>query len=260
MEGQLNPEHEKMFRPEGSDFYNPKIFGELIKARRSVRKFDGAPIPRNISDEVLEWGLLAPNSSNLQTWEFIRVVDPKMIASLSIACFSQSAARTSSELIVAIARTDKALEHCDLMLEEFKKIEKMTGEPTPKVALQYYKTLAPMVYNVGPFSLYAPFKWLMYTVMGWFKVVPREPLTLGDVKLWSVKSCALACENIMLGFRAHGYDTCPMEGFDGSRVKKILNLSRHQHVVMIIGAGKAVPGGVYGPQLRFAKEKFIKTI
>lgn len=260
MEGQLNPEHEKMFRPEGSDFYNPKIFGELIKARRSVRKFDGAPIPRNISDEVLEWGLLAPNSSNLQTWEFIRVVDPKMIASLSIACFSQSAARTASELIVAIARTDKALEHCDLMLEEFKKIEKMTGEPTPKVALQYYKTLAPMVYNVGPFSLYAPLKWLMYTVTGWFKVVPREPITLGDVKLWAVKSCALACENIMLGFRAHGYDTCPMEGFDGSRVKKILNLSRHQHVVMIIGAGKAVAGGVYGPQLRFAKEKFIKTI
>ncbi len=260
MEGKLNPEHEKIFRPEGADFYNPKVFGELIGARRSVRKFDGKKIPRNISDEVLDWGLLAPNSSNLQTWEFIRVVDEKVKSELAEACFSQSAARTASELIVAIARTDKALEHCDLMLEELKKIEKMTGEKSPKVAVDYYKTLAPMVYNVGPFSIYAPFKWLMYTVLGWFKVVPREPLTLGDVKLWAAKSCALACENIMLGFRAHGYDTCPMEGFDRNRVKKILNLNCHQHVVMIIGAGKAVPGGIYGPQLRFSKDKFIKTI
>lgn len=260
MEGKLNPEHERMFRPDGADFYNPKNFGELVRARRSVRKFDGESIPRNVSDEVLEWGLLAPNSSNLQTWEFIRVIDKNIIALLADACFSQSAARTASELIVAIARTDKALEHCGLMLEEFKRVEKLTGDSTPKVALQYYKTLAPMVYNVGPFSLYAPFKWLMYTVMGWFKVVPREPLTLGDVKLWATKSCALACENIMLGYRAHGFDTCPMEGFDGKRVKKILNLNSHQHIVMIIGAGKSVPGGIYGPQLRFNKEKFIKTI
>lgn len=260
MEGKLNPENEKMFRPNGADFYNPKVFGELVRARRSVRKFDGSPIPRNISDEILEWGLLAPNSSNLQTWEFIRVVDEKVKEKLTEACFSQSAARTASELIVAIARTDKALEHCDLMLEEFKQVEKLTGEPTPKVAISYYKTLAPMVYNVGPFSIYAPFKWLMYTVMGIFKVVPREPINLADVKLWAVKSCALACENIMLGYRAHGYDTCPMEGFDRNRVKKILNLNSHQHIVMIIGAGKATPGGVYGPQLRFNKERFIKTI
>lgn len=260
MEGKLNPENEKKFRPEGADFYNPKIFGELIRARRSVRKFNAELIPRNISDEILDWGLLAPNSSNLQTWEFIRVVDQSKISQLAEACFSQSAARTAGELIIAIARTDRALEHCDLMLEEFKKIEKLTGEPTPKVAIQYYKTLAPMVYNVGPFSLYAPLKWLMFTITGWFKVVPREPVNLSDLKLWAVKSCALACENIMLGYRAHGYDSCPMEGFDRNRIKKILNLNSHQHIVMVIGAGKSLPGGVYGPQIRFPREKFIKTI
>jgi nitroreductase len=254
MEGSLKDE--ASFRPEGSDYNNPTEFKKLVKARRSVRKFDGNPIPDALSMDVLNSGLLAPNSSNLQTWEFIRVKDKSVIEKLAVACFSQSAARTASELIVCIARTDKALEHCKLMLEEFKKMP----VETPKAALAYYGKLAPFVYNTGPLSIYAPFKWLFFSIAGLFKVVPREPLGFTDVKIWAVKSCALACENIMLGYRSYGYDTCPMEGFDSVRVKKILDLNSHQHVVMIIAAGKALPGGIYGPQLRFNEEKFIKTI
>lgn len=254
MEGVLKDD--PSFRPNGSDYYNPTEFKKLVVARRSVRKFDGNPIPDEISMDCLESGLLAPNSSNLQTWEFIRVKNKDMIAKLSYACFSQSAARTASELIVCIARTDKALEHCKLTLEEFKKFP----VETPKAALDYYGKLAPFVYNVGPFSIYAPFKWLFFTIGGFFKVVPREPITQSDIKLWSTKSCALACENIMLAYRSHGYDTCPMEGYDAHKVKKILDLNCHQHLVMILGVGKALPGGIYGPQMRFDKNKFIKTI
>lgn len=254
MEGTLKDD--PSFRPAGSDYYNPSEFKKLVVARRSVRKFDGNPIPDNISMDCLESGLLAPNSSNLQTWEFIRVKDKAVIEKLSVACFSQGAARTASELIVCIARTDKALEHCKLTLEEFKKL----SVETPKAALDYYGKLAPFVYNVGPLSIYAPFKWLFFTIAGLFKVVPREPISHNDIKVWAVKSCALACENIMLAYRSHGYDTCPMEGFDSHRVKKILDLNCHQHLVMILGVGKALPGGVYGPQMRFDKEKFIKTI
>lgn len=260
MEGTLNPENESKFRPFGKDYYGPEEFMRLVRARRSVRKFDGAPIPTEIAEQCIGAGLLAPNSSNLQSWEFIRVINPEIKAKLSEACFSQSAARTASELIVCIARTDKWKEHCELMLKEFEKFEKETGEKTPKAALAYYQKLAPFVYNVGPFSLYSPFKWLIFTLTGLFKPAPREPITFSDLKTWSVKSCALACENIMLAYRAFGYDTCPMEGYDSKRVKKILGLSSHQHLVMILGVGKALPGGVYGPQMRFDKKLFIKTI
>jgi nitroreductase len=254
MEGSLKDD--KSFRPDGDNYNNPIDFKKLIKARRSVRKFDGIEIPNEISLDCLDTGLLAPNSSNLQTWEFIRVKNKSIIEKLAVACFSQSAARTASELIVCIARTDKALEHCKKTLEEFKKLP----IETPKAALEYYGKLAPFVYTVGPLSLFAPVKWLFFTIAGIFKVVPREPLTKSDIKLWAVKSCALACENIMLAYRSYGYDTCPMEGFDSYRVKKILNLNSEQHIVMILGAGKCVPGGIYGPQMRFPKENFIKTI
>ena len=254
MEGTLK--EDKSFRPNGSDYYNPSEFKKLVVARRSVRKFDGAPLSDELVMDCLDSGLLAPNSSNLQTWEFIRVKDKAVIEKLAVACFSQSAARTASELIVCIARTDKALEHCHLMLEEFKKMP----VETPKAALEYYGKLAPFVYNTGPLSIYAPFKWLFFTLAGLFKVVPREPLGKGDIKLWATKSCALACENIMLAFRSYGLDTCPMEGFDRNRVKSILSLNSDQHIVMILGVGKAVDGGIYGPQLRFDRNKFIKTI
>lgn len=142
------------------------------------------------------------------------------------------------------------------MLEEFKKLP----VETPKVALLYYGKLVPFVYTVGWFNILTPFKWIFNTVVGFFKVVPRSPISSFGIRTWAVKSCALACENLMLAFRAHGYDTCPMEGFDEVRVKKLLNLSRQSDVVMIISAGKRAPGGIYGPRMRFAREQFIKTV
>ena len=216
MEGRLGDD--KKFRPEGGDYNNPTEFKKLVRARRSVRKFDSTIIPDEVSMDCLESGLLAPNSSNLQTWEFIRVKDKAMIEKLAVACFSQSAARTANELIVCLARPDLALDHCKLMLEEFKKLP----VETPKAALDYYGKLAPFVYNVGPFSIYAPFKKLFFSIAGIFKVVPRGPYGYKDLLNWSSKSCALACENIMLAYRSHGFDTCPMEGFDEC---KVINMS-----------------------------------
>ena len=36
-----------------------------------------------------------------------------------------------------------------------------------------------------------------------------------------------------------GFDSCPMEGFDEKRIKKILKLNWQSHVVMIFGIGEA---------------------
>ena len=93
--------------------------------------------------------------------------------------------------------------------------------------------------------------------MGFFKPVPREPTSKSDMKIWASKTCALACENLMLAFRAYGFDSCPMEGLDSKRVAKILNLPSDAFVVMAISAGKRSDKGVYGPRIRFPKEKFI---
>lgn len=80
------------------------------------------------------------------------------------------------------------------------------------------------------------------------------------MRVWAVKSTSLACQNIMMGFSAFGYDTCPMEGFDSSRVKKILDLNCGDEVVMVISAGKRDKKGVYGPRIRMPKKQFVKII
>ncbi len=64
----------------------------------------------------------------------------------------------------------------------------------------------------------------------------------------------------MLSLTAHGYDTCPMGGFDAVRVKKILNLPDKAEVAMVISAGTRKPEGLYGPQIRLLDEDLIKEI
>lgn len=244
------------FQKDGSDYYNPEEFKKLVNARRSVRKYTAEKIPEHIVNDCLDLALLAPNSSNLQTWEFYRITTPAIKEKVVTACFSQSAAKTSSELIVCVARRDNWRQHSKQMLEEFKKLPL----PTPKVALTYYGKLVPFVYTVGWFNIFTPLKWLFNTIVGAFKVVPRDPISSFGLNVWAVKSCALACENLMLAFRAYGYDTCPMEGFDSWKVKSALNLPCKAEVVMIISAGRRADGGVYGPRMRFPREQFVKKV
>lgn len=244
------------FQKEGADYRNPEAFRDLVQARRSVRKFTAEKIPDSIVHECLDLALLAPNSSNLQTWEFYRIVNPEVKQKIVHASFSQPAAATAAELIVCVANPSSWKEHCRQMLAHFKSLP----VETPKSALVYYQKLAPFVYTIGWMNFWAPYKWMFNTLVGFFRVVPREPVTKGDLMTWSVKSCALACENLMLAFRAHGYDTCPMEGYDSCRVKKAMGLPSNRKIVMIVGAGKRADGGLYGPRIRFPREQFIKTI
>ena len=240
----------------GGDYNNPTEFKKLVEARRSVRKFTAEKIPDEIVNDCLDIALLAPNSSNLQTWEFYRITTEKIKKDVAFACFSQPAATTASELIACVARPDHWRAHAKQMLVELKALSK----DTPKSVLDYYSKLVPLVYTVGFFNILTPLKWSLNSVVGMFKVVPRDPISSFVLVNWSVKSCALACENLMLAFRSYGYDTCPMEGFDAVKVKKAMKLSRHAHIVMIIGAGKRDEGGLYGPRIRFPREQFIKNI
>jgi nitroreductase len=77
----------------------------------------------------------------------------------------------------------------------------------------------------------------------------------------SIKSAALAAQNLMLAISAQGYDTCPMEGFDEYRVKRILGLSFSDRVVMVVSVGRRdLPRGVWGAQLRFNRDQFIHRV
>ena len=234
---------------------NYKEFEKVIKSRRSVRFFTKEVIPETIIKNSLNNALLAPNSSNLQVWEIYWVKNLVKKKRLIEACLSQPAASTAKELFVFVARPDNWKRNNELMLDHIKK-----NNLNSKL-LNYYSKITKIVYSQGIFNFFGYIKKILIIIIGLFRVIPREPTSFSDMKIWSHKSIALACQNFMLSMRAYGYDTCPMEGMDSLKVKKILNLPRRAQISMVIGAGKRDrKKGVIGHQIRFDNNLFIKIV
>ena len=92
-------------------------------------------------------------------------------------------------------------------------------------------------------------KYLNVSIIGLFRPMYRE-VTSTDLRVVVHKSAALAAQNFMLSMRFNGYDTCPMEGFDSKRIKKIINIPNSAEINMVIGCGIGSEKGVYSEQFR----------
>lgn len=233
-------------------------FFDLVNKRRSVRKFSNEKVPEEVILKSLRAGILAANSSNLQPWEFYWVKNKDKKEKLVKACFSQNAAKTAQELIVAVSRIDTWRRNRDLVLEDYKNKEKLLP-----IIEKYYKKAVPFSYLHDSFGISGIIKKIIsffINIIGLFKPIPRGPIFRHDVFEIVTKTTALACQNFMMALVSEGYDSCPMEGFDHKRVKKILNLNNKSHIVMVLGVGKADPKGIYGERFRIDEDLVIKII
>lgn len=227
---------------------------DAIQKRRSIRKFTDKKIPADVMQKALEYAVLAPNSSNTQTWNFYWVQTREIKSKLVEYCLSQSAARTAQELVV-ITANPALWRRSQKGLIEF--IEKVNG---PKPVQLYYRKLIPFVYRWGILNCMAPIKWLIANSVGLFRPMARGPNTLRDLQEVAIKSAALAAENFVLSMIAQGYQTCMMEGFDEYRVKRLLKMKFSERVVMVIGCGEEAPNGTWGPRYRIPSEMVIKKV
>lgn len=232
---------------------DPEEFRKVVVSRRSVRRFDDTPLPDAVLEDCLDMALLAPNSSNLQPWEFHVVKLPELKKQLAKACLNQNAARTAQVLVVMVARTNTWGEHCDLMLKHWPDAE------IPPIVRNYYSKVAKIHYRQGPVNVFGWVKRSLAAVAGLRRPVPRGPFSHADMKVWAAKTVALAAGNFMLALRAHGFDSCPMEGFDERRVRKLLRLPSDAFVVMVVGCGSRASDGVYHARIRFERERFVKV-
>jgi nitroreductase len=232
---------------------NVEAFRQVVTSRRSVRKFTDKPIPQEVLDDCLDMAMLAPCSSGLQPWEFYVVRSKDKKAKLVKACLSQSAAKTAAELIVCVARTDRIGDYAQKVLQDW------PSASIPPLVKRYYQ-LIPYNYAPGPLNSFGMLKKAAVKVGGLVTPLPRGPYTSTDLDLWAAKSTALACENLVLAFRAHSFDTCMMEGFDENRVSKLLKLPNSAFPIMVIGAGERADDGVFFPQIRFDRKLFIHEV
>lgn len=231
-------------------------FFETVHQRRSVRIFDqDEPFDHDLVKKCLEAAILSPNSSNLQLYNFIRIPESSPLKeSLSKLCMSQKAATTARELVVVVTRRDLWKSRAKANHDYIKTSNEGKSEKKQKLALAYYGKLIPKLYSKYPG--WSIVKKLIALGVGLKRPMVRE-VGETEVRISVHKSAALASMTFMLGMKAVGYDTCPMEGFDSKRVKALLDLPLGSEICMIIGCGKGLPEGIYGERFRISSDDLI---
>ena len=235
---------------------------EAIEYRRSVRIFKKEGIDSDKVKKCIMNATLAPNSSNLQTWEFYHVTNKTVLNSITKACFNQNAAKTANQIVVFVVRKDlwrkRAKANIDFLNSVFDKKMGKNTEKNRKLALKYYKVAIPTMY-ISFFGILGLLRYIFFQIIGIFRPIFRE-VRLSDLRIVSHKSTALAAQNFMISMTEIGYDTCPMEGSDTSRIKKILNLPSSAEINMVIGCGIRDEKGIYTERYRIPFEEVYKEI
>ncbi len=75
----------------------------LVKNRRSCRKFTSKEVDQNVIDTLLEASLLSPTSKNNRPWEFIVIDQPELLEKLSLSKPHGSAFVKNCKVAVIIA-------------------------------------------------------------------------------------------------------------------------------------------------------------
>lgn len=201
---------------------------EAMRFRYACKEFNGAKIPQEDLEVILQAGLLALSSFGLEHTRLLVVQDTEVKKTLQEASFNQKQITTSSEVVVFVGligalRTPS--NYIDTM------IRRKTGKD--EAQYQAYK-----------------------------KAIESKINSLSDVELihWSLKQSYLMAQAMMDAAAFLGIDSCPMEGFDKKAVERILGIDSFREQVSLIvpfGYRKAQPTQ---PKIRLNYDELIKFI
>ncbi len=233
-------------------------FSEIVHYRRSVRLYQQVPLEPDRVKMCLELAVLAPNSSNMQLWEFFHITDKEILEKLAHACLDQTAASTAPQMVVFVTRQDLFRSRTKQMIaletqNVLKNSPKEKQEKRVKRWHLYYGRIIPFLYTKG-FGIIGLLRKIIVHLIGLFRPIFYQ-VSESDIRVVVHKTCGLAAQTFMLAMASEGYDTCPMEGFDSRKVKKILKLPFGAEVNMIISCGIRAEGGVWGDRMRIPFEE-----
>lgn len=231
---------------------------EAILQRRAVKVFDPIAIPPQTRDRILDAARLAPSSFNIQPYRFYWLSTPAVRDKAAQLCFGQSPAATASALIVAVAdigswQSTTAGELAWMRIAGFSEKKIAEYERRAKFGKWFFIQ--------GWFGIFGAIKWAILRLLHIWKTMGTLPVARQGMFKWATKSAALACQNLMIAAEALGLNTCPMEGFDGRRLAKLLKLSRKEHeIVMVIAIGKKSAAHLDRPQWRRPLAETVRVL
>jgi nitroreductase len=109
--------------------------------------------------------------------------------------------------------------------------------PKYKASLEKF---VPLAFDTGP----AGIGWLWKATLPSLRrvAIPTPELPAVHRRYWLAKQVSLSAMVFMLAATAAGLGTCPMEGFDEVRVRKILRIPAYMVVVVVIPVGYSADG------------------
>lgn len=239
--------------------HEAEVLDSIIHKRRSVRIYTDEAVPNDVIMRSMQRATLAANSSNMQLWEFYHITDEHKKAQLKTFCFNQLAARTAPNLVVIVTRRDLYKTHAK---EVYSLIQQNFDGKHPrgeKLTQKYYGMLMPFLYFKDYTRISGYFKKIIVSAVGLFRPVYRQ-VTESEVQTVVHKSAALAAAHFMLSITAEGYNSCPMEGCDTERIRRLLNLPLGADINMVISCGKPAPDGIFGARVRLPYHTVIHEV
>ena len=219
-----------------------------IFQRRAVKVFEPVDISQGLREQILDAACHAPSSFNLQPYRFYWVGSGAKKSAVARLCLGQMPAETASALVVAIADIGSMRSTTQGQLEWMH----MNNFAEAKIR-DYVRTakIGRVLFMPGPFGIFGAVKRAAFWLLNLWKTIGMPPLSRQDLFKWATKSTSLACQNLMIAAEALGFNSCPMEGFDGRRLTQYLGLSgRYHEIVMVIAIGKRSRAYVEPPQWR----------
>ncbi|MFD2969937.1 nitroreductase family protein [Sphingobacterium bambusae] len=237
---------------------------DVLNFRRSVRVYEAAAIAPLVVKRCIELATLAPNSSNMQLWEAYHITSPHLIQQMAKACLGQSSVSTASQLVVFVTRQDLHRRRAKANIA-FEKENIRRNSPVERQEkrindrLLYYGKLMPFLYGRF-FGILGLIRKVGVSVVGLFRPIVYQ-VSENDIRIVVHKSCALAAQTFMTAMANERYDTCPLEGFDSKRVKKLLQLPYGAEINMVVSCGiRKGDEGIWGDRFRVPFEEVYHSL
>lgn len=176
---------------------------DAIYGRRSIKAYDaGFEMPEADLKKLIEAGMQAPTSFNIQHWRFVIIKDKDLRQKIRTEFGNDQAQMTDASVLLLMTADTKA----------------WSKEP-------------------GRYWQNAP-KEVNELLVGWMGPFHdgREWLQRDEAQ----RSIGMAMQTIMLAAKAMGYETCPMIGFDIEKVAELINLPEDHVMGPMISIGKGI--------------------
>jgi nitroreductase len=173
---------------------------DAIRSRRAVKHFDANHSMSEAEvNKVLSLAVLSPTAFNIQNWRFVVVSDQGLREKIREVSWGQAQVTDASLFIVLCA--------------DLKAWEKQPERYWVNAPQEVQEFMVPAIdaYYRGKDQ------------------VQRDE---------AMRSCGIVAQTLMLGAKAMGYDSCPMDGFDFEKVAELIDLPDDHVIAMFVAIGK----------------------